>query len=181
MHKLNLKSNRKRILTHVRQRVRDYPSYVNQGPGNDEDPISQISVGYETEQRGWFALVFDTRQNSKNDGEWTKWIDDVMIEFPTWLTNDDFPTQIEVNRFDSTEPSDSYCFRTLMSFEQYAREIGNMLIEALIELREKKVFQKLPLTPGCRIHVEEFDGHLEWPGESSIHFDEHNSAHPQDR
>ena len=53
--KLDLRKDQKTIAKHIAERVRDYPMYVNNGPGEDEDPISLITLGFAFDQSGWIA------------------------------------------------------------------------------------------------------------------------------
>lgn len=84
MKRLDLRRHARKIATHVAQRVRDYPRYVNEGPGRDEDSVSQITLGYQFDQAGWLALVFDTRPGASPDGAWSLWIDPNAIELDEW-------------------------------------------------------------------------------------------------
>jgi hypothetical protein len=84
---LNLQTDRKKIRRYVEQRIRDYPDYVNEGPGDDEAPISLITAAYYAAQSGYFILVFDTRPNADPDGEWTlHHAETTMLNFPKWAT-----------------------------------------------------------------------------------------------
>lgn len=35
------------IWKYIGQRIRNYPIYVNEGPGEDEDPIALITLGFQ--------------------------------------------------------------------------------------------------------------------------------------
>jgi hypothetical protein len=85
--KLDLQKDAQKIGRYIQQRVRDYPVFINLGPGKDDDPISLVTLGYYVEQTGYLALVFDTRPDADNDGQWTLHIEnDVnVIAFPKWL------------------------------------------------------------------------------------------------
>ncbi len=83
--KIDLKADAKSVYEYVKQRVADYPVYINNGPGEDEDPILQITLGFQISQAGWVALVFDTRPNGSPDGEWQSYIEENCLEFPHWL------------------------------------------------------------------------------------------------
>ena len=82
--KINLKNDARKIYNHIKRRVKDYPKNINPGPGEDEDPISQITLGYSVDQSGWIALVFDTRPGAEPDGEWNSYIEENMLEFTSW-------------------------------------------------------------------------------------------------
>ncbi len=66
--KLNLQKDTQKLLRYIRQRIVNYPVYINLGPGNDEDPIALITFGYYIFQTGYFAMVFDTRPDADSDG-----------------------------------------------------------------------------------------------------------------
>ena len=82
--KLDLRKDRKSLLKYIKDRIRDYPVYENLGPGEDEDPIAQITLGYQFDQAGWAALVFDTRADAAVDGVWQNYIEENDHELPHW-------------------------------------------------------------------------------------------------
>lgn len=81
---VDLRQDFKAIHKHITERVRDYPVYVNAGPGEDDDPISQITCGFQFDQAGWIALVFDTRPKAEPDGEWNAYIEENVVAFDHW-------------------------------------------------------------------------------------------------
>src|SRR5690349_13546551 len=81
---LDLRKTSRILRSHLAQRVRDYPKYINEGPGKDDAPIKQITIGYQFDQSGWLAVVFDTRPKAKNDGQWNSFIEPNAIEFDDW-------------------------------------------------------------------------------------------------
>jgi hypothetical protein len=83
MH-LDLRKAAALLRKHIAERVRDYPLYVNEGPGKDDAPIKQIIMGYQFDSAGWVAIVFDTRPNAEIDGQWNSYIEPNAIEFPDW-------------------------------------------------------------------------------------------------
>jgi hypothetical protein len=51
--KLDLAKEKERIRKYIVRRIRDYPKYVNLGPGNDEDPIQAVYLGFYAAQGGY--------------------------------------------------------------------------------------------------------------------------------
>lgn len=128
-----LKNDAKLIVDFIAQRVQDYPVYINNGPGNDEDPISQITLGYQVSQAGWIALVFDTRPDGSPDGEWQSYITENWLELTHWADSID------------------------------AELVGGMLKDILIQSRGNKMFSSLPIAENCSMGVEDHDGMYGWP------------------
>src|SRR5262245_12074427 len=81
---VNLHKDFAKITRHLKQRVREYPVYLNQGPGNDEDPISLITLGFDYDQSGGVAFVFDTRPKASPDGKWNSYIEENLFECNHW-------------------------------------------------------------------------------------------------
>lgn len=159
--KINLKQDRQAIVKHLKQRIRDYPVYVNQGPGADEDPITQITLGYSVAQAGWIALVFDTRPGAEPDGEWNSYIEENMLEFPQWseavdaLWDNDEPIQL-------TLPDGSK--QNLGEDEgEPVEQIGSMLKDILLQAREENLFAGLPIARKNLMGVEDTEGAYGWP------------------
>lgn len=159
---LDLRKCSKVIQEHIVQRVRDYPKCANEGPGEAEDPVTQITIGYQFDQSGWLALVFDTRAGATPDGEWNSFIEQNAREFDEWyeafhdLGENGSPSRI-------TLPDGSR--RTLRkdtSVEQFAECLGTMIRDVLISARDKGDLAALPLAPQCTIVVEEQDGYYGW-------------------
>lgn len=162
--KLNLRKDEQTIRRFIEKRVRDYPVYENLGPGDDADPITLITLGYYIEQSGYFALIFDTRANADNDGQWTLHIesDTNLLPFPKWCAA--FETLCDGDSVVVTLPNGET--RTLDDSddnESVARLFGEMLRDTMLTLRDRGAFGCLPLAPKAFFVVEEFDGHWGWP------------------
>ncbi len=160
--KVNLQEDFEAIFKHVQQRVGDFPVYVNAGPGEDDDPISKITLGYQFDQAGWVALVFDTRPNAEPDGTWQSYIEDNAIEFDHWYEafNDlmENSSPIELTHVDGKQQTVADTDE-----ESLAKILGEMLRDVLIKARENGEFSKLPLAERCIMGVEEHDGYYGWP------------------
>lgn len=168
--KIDLGKERKRIRRYILQRIKDYPVYVNDGPGEDEAPIQLITLGYYLEQRGYFALVIDTRPDANCDGEWTLHIDNdtTVLNRSKWCALIDAlyaGKQIEMVLPDGKPLQISQDTHT---HEDVAQIIGEMLRDTMIELRDQGVFGELPLDENSFFVVEEFDGYWAWPKNSKI-------------
>ena len=51
--KLDLQREHQKVRRYFERRVRDYSVYLNLGPGEDEDPISLMTVGFYASQGGY--------------------------------------------------------------------------------------------------------------------------------
>lgn len=157
MGSINLKEDSRTIYEHLKQRVAEYPVYLNNGPGADEDPISLITFGYSVDQHGWVALVFDTRPDAEHDGEWNDYIEDTWVEFPTW-------TDAVDAYLDAGEPIDLILPNGKHAANgQLVEFVGEMLKEILLKARSDGLFANLPLTEKCAISIEDQLGAYAWP------------------
>ncbi len=166
--KLNLQREQQKVRRYFERRVRDYSVYLNLGPGEDEDPISLITVGFYASQGGYVSLVFDTRPNAGPhngfDGEWTQYLDhDSNL---LWLTPwcDAFEALSEgkrtiILRHDFIE----FTMETECSPEIITALFGDMLVDLTMKMRNQGCFAKLPLASNARVAIEEFDGYYFWP------------------
>ncbi len=153
--KIDLKKDARTIYKFLRQRVRDYPIYVNNGPGEDADPISQITLGFQISQAGWIAIVFDTRADGAPDGEWQAYIEENWLEFPHWLEAVDA-------LYDDEEPIEFILphgkKKKVGIDDDLAEVVGSMLKDILIQARKEKCFNELPIATKCSMGVEDHDG-----------------------
>ena len=165
--KLNLKSDRTKIRRYIEKRVRDYEHYTNLGPGDDEDDIARITVGFYAAQGGYVTVVFDTRPDAGPDlgfdGEWTLWIcDDTMFALPKWVDACDAMAggkTVEVLRHDGKTENlkgDGGCDRIDAC-------LGEMLVDLMLELCADGTLAELPLAKNAYMVIEEFDNSFFWP------------------
>jgi len=158
--KIDLKADSKTVYEYVKRRVANYRTQANNGPGEDDAPISLITLGYQVSQAGWVALVFDTRPDSAPDGEWQSYIEENFLEFPHWLDAVDA-------LFDSGESIDLVLpngkTRTIGEDDDFAEPVGQMLKAILLQARKDKCFKDLPLGKKCSMGVEDHDGAYGWP------------------
>lgn len=162
--KLNLPADAKKIRKYILRRIKDYPVYVNMGPGEDEDPIGLITIGFYAEQGGCLHLIFDTRPKADVDGEWTRHIDEEFntLEFPKWV--DAYDAIYEGNVVDVIRHDGTTCTLQDADGDEGVNAVfGAMLESIMVELRDNGSLSKLPLCPKAYMVIEEFDGRYFWP------------------
>lgn len=162
--KLDLQKDEQKIRRYIQQRIGDYNPKKNEGPGKAGDPIALITLGYYLEQAGYFALVFDTRPDADNDGEWTGHIENDInvLEFPRWCAA--FEKLCDGGSVTVTLPGGKT--RTLGESDDnasVARLFGEMLLDIMTSLRDEQAFDDLPLAKKAFFVIEEFDGNWGWP------------------
>ena len=137
--KLDLTKDQRKIRRYIKQRIKEYAVYENNGPGDDEDPIQLVTMGYYLEQTGYFALVFDTRPDADSDGEWTVYIDDdvTMLHFPKWCSM--LEAWCEGTPIDLVLPTGKSrrVTRNSHTHETIAQLFGEMLRDTMIALRDE--------------------------------------------
>lgn len=163
--KLDLAKDKAKLRKYLQSRIQDYPIYVNLGPGEDEDPIALITVGFYAEQGGYVNVVFDTRRKAEVDGEWTMHIDNEVntCKFPKWVKA--YEAMCEGKPVAVTKPDGTtYDFKDADNEEGINQVFGEMLLDLMTELRDDGSLAKLPLAPKAFMVLEEFDGRYSWPG-----------------
>lgn len=160
MHTLYLAKDCREVLAHLRRRVKDYPVYINHGPGEDADDITLITLGYSFEQFGWYALVFDTRPDAAIDGEWQAYIEENCVKKDVWCLDD--VDRVEIKHYDPAwkEP------KRALNDQYLANLYGRLLKKVLAEANDAGLFQTLPLAKGCVINIEEHEGRYGWKGKA---------------
>lgn len=171
---IDLREDYKTVAEHLATRVREYSGSANKGPGRGEDPIALITLGYQFDQAGWVALVFDTRPDAKSDGHWQFHIQENWVDFGHWF--DAAEALLEAEEAAETGAAESEAEplvitlldgeeRTLKSFdmEEIAGYLGAMLWQVLVDARESGLLAQLPLAEQCLMGVEEHDGYYGWP------------------
>ena len=176
--KIDLFKDKKRIRKYVEQRIKDYPDYVNCGPGKDADPIQAVVLGFYAAQGGYVYLVFDTRPGKNLDGDWTLHIDEpTMCHFPKWcdfyenacdgksvsMIMDDGSTKNIQGLVDHEDD-----LIDEKSEDELNAYFGNMLKNLMAEMKQDGTLAKLPLRKDAFLIVEEFDGHYFWPEPRSV-------------
>jgi hypothetical protein len=103
-----------------------------------------IYAGYEFDQAGWFALIFDRRPSAAHDGEWTCYLDQNLFDRSHWVN----AALLSLNR------------------AEFGRLLGEMLVDVLRRAERDGVFSKLPLAVGYRLGLEEFNGSMGWDSQN---------------
>jgi hypothetical protein len=159
--KLDLRKDFDDIYAYLVRRVRTFDPSNNAGPGDGQSPVGQIEFGFQCDQAGWVALVFDTRRGAKPDGEWNAFIEENRFERPHW--QEAFET-LESKPVDVVLPDGTK--RKLSGdsgFEEFVAVLGELLKSVLMKARADGVFKSLPKAKRCHLGVEEMDGGYGWP------------------
>jgi hypothetical protein len=157
---LDLRNDYKDVYAHLVERVRSFDLNHNQGPGNGKS-ITSINFGFQCDQDGWVALVFDTRPDAEPDGEWNSYIKDTLFARPTWL---EASLALETEAVDVILPNGMTCAVAVEDdFERFIGLFGELLKSVLLKARADGIFKLLPTAKECHISVEEHDGQYAWP------------------
>lgn len=166
MH-IDLRQDAKRLRRFVEQRVKEFPLYTRQGPGEDDARIRLIVLGYQFEQAGWAALAFDTRPDAASDGEWQSFIEGNDLPLDPWFKAFDGmlegrgPLRITLcNGKSKTFDADS-------DMEDISECFGQVCRSVLQQARKDGAFDKLPLARECHLAVEDHDGFFGWCDEEN--------------
>lgn len=151
---LDLEKDAQTVLEYIKKRIEIFHDSENFGPGGDNDRIRQITLGYQFDQAGWFALVFDTRVDAEFDGEWTGHIQENCIDQDHWY--EIFDKLYEFKKPVTLKDING----NLIKIDEYndkkiATYFGDMLKQVIIKVIESGYFTSLPLTNKIRITVEE--------------------------
>ncbi|MEM9702209.1 MAG: hypothetical protein AAF907_07185 [Planctomycetota bacterium] len=66
----DLRSEAEAFRTDLRRRFTAFDPASPDGPG-EGGPVTLWSVGFDLNEEGWIAVVFDTRPDAEHDAEWT--------------------------------------------------------------------------------------------------------------
>lgn len=172
--KIDLRKDRKSLLKYLKTRVREYPIYINAGPGADEDDITQITLGYQFDQDGWAALVFDTRENAAVDGVWQNYLEETAVELPHWYeASEELASGQSVHIVNSSGEAS-----TIDDGNSLADLFGEFLRDLLVSCRDDGLFDSLPCHDHCRFTVEEHESQYGWT--QSGEEDEQDDLNQQD-
>ncbi|MBL4846772.1 MAG: hypothetical protein JKY65_14715 [Planctomycetes bacterium] len=151
-----------KLASFVERRARDYARFVDPGPGEDDDPVRQITLGYQLDQAGWVALVFDTRPDAKVDGEWQGHLGKgTILNLPRWhkafLSCVDREQVLRVVMPGGEE-------QTIPGGDEDAATtcVGKVLAKLLQAGFERGPLRNLPLADDVRLVVEEQGGAWGW-------------------
>jgi hypothetical protein len=155
--RLDLRRDFADIYAYVADRVRNFESATNDGPG-DPGPVKLIEVGFEYVQAGWVVVVFDTRPDAEPDGEWNAHIEGNELERSQWLEAGEANMEgpITLIQLDGTEME-------LPAGTELAEPLGELVKAVLLKVRAAGLFAGLPLAPRCELGVEHHEGAYGWP------------------
>src|SRR5262245_45564566 len=105
-----------------------------------------VYAGYEFDQAGWFALIFDRRPDAAHDGTWTSYLDGNMLDRPGWVA--------------------TRLIRRVLRGSEFGQRLGRMLVGVLERAEREGVFAGLPQADGFRLGLEEFNGSLGWDSQT---------------
>jgi hypothetical protein len=159
MKRLDLRKDFADIYRFISERVAFFDPATNDGPGKGKR-VTRIDLGYQFDQAGWVALVFDTRRDAEPDGQWNAHIVENWLERPKWLAaseaNEDEPVLFVMPDGTKREiPPEGY--------GEFATILGDLLKGILLKARSDGVFAGLPKASRCELGVEEHDGNYGWP------------------
>ncbi len=159
-YRLDLSADVNPVNEFLEQRVKSFAPNENPGPGAAGE-ITSIVIGFECSQSGWLSVVFDLREGSQPDGEWTLYLDraNVCIERVGWrqASAANMRGPIEVVELDGK--------RRYYPIEEapLPEAIGKMLKSTVMDFHNRGGFSTLPLAPDCYWYIENYDGLYAWP------------------
>lgn len=103
-----------------------------------DQPVKFIELGYEASQGGLFCVFLDTRPDAGPDGTWTVRLKGNSIDMPEW------PGYVD------------------QLGDEFNIELGVMIKNLAIELRDQGAFERLPKQDGCEFGVEDMYGNYGW-------------------
>ena len=137
----DIKTDAVDIYEYIVSRASNYTPTIDIGPGGNR-PIQMIYAGYEFDQEGWFALIFDRRSDAAHDGEWTRYLRENTLERPHWART------------------------ALRAGKSFSRSLGEMIVDVLRRAERDGVFSGLPLAIGYWMGIEEFNGSFGWDSQT---------------
>jgi hypothetical protein len=159
MKRLDLRKDFADVYAFVADRVRSFDPATNDGPG-EAGPVTRIDVGFGLYQSGWVCLVFDTRPDAEPDGEWNEYIEETVLERPSWAKACE---AVEAGALVLILPDGTRQELPAEATDQLVAALGGMLRGVLLKARADGVFARLPKTARCELGVEEQDGSYGWP------------------
>jgi hypothetical protein len=158
---LDLQKDAADVYAYVVSRASAYTSNGDRGPGGG-GPVKMVYAGYEFDQAGWFALVFDRRPDAGHDGEWTLYLDGNMLDRSGWMAarqrNEALPIQVR---------GEDGLVREVPAGSEFGPLIGQVLVGVLQRAERDGVFARLLLADGFRLGLEEFNGSLGWDSQTA--------------
>jgi hypothetical protein len=158
--KLDLRKDFDDIYGYLLDRVKAFDPKKNPGPGTGKT-VALLDFGFQCDQDGWVALVFDTRPDAEPDGEWNSYIEETQLPRPHWQQA---LMALETGSVDVLMPDGAKRKLTdETEFEDFVALFGDLLKSVLLKARADGVFKSLPIAKECHMGVEEQDGRYGWP------------------
>ncbi|NNJ27905.1 hypothetical protein [Alienimonas chondri] len=156
---IDLRAEAEAFRAFLKKRLAEFDPQNNYGPGG-EGPITLTTVGADTGQGGWIAVVFDTRPGAEPDGEYTLFLDEgTMLYRPHWTDCCDHLFEqeeagvedggIAVTELDGT-------ITTQTEIDALGEQIGRVL--AIVVAEERKTLPAGVPNDDKTWSVEDFDG-----------------------
>jgi hypothetical protein len=157
---LDLRAEAADIHDYITSRVAVFDPRANAGPG-EAQAVTMVSAGFEYDQSGWFALVFDRRPDAGHDGEWTLYLEGNTLDRPQWVAarerNEEYPIRAR---------GEDGVIRELPPGSHFGWLLGRMLVGVLQQAERDGLFARLPHAERFRLGLEEFHGSLGWDSET---------------
>ena len=159
---LDLRKDYQALKEHLLQRIRDYSKSPNEGPDEEDDPIGLITFGYQFDQAGWAALVFDTRPGAASDGYWQSYIGENALDMEHW-----FEVSEELCSAEKTVDIICHDGKTKKLLpdddgQELVDSLGDLLRDLLMEANADGLFDPLPRSDDCGLVIEEHEGQYGW-------------------
>jgi hypothetical protein len=153
---LDLQQDAADVYAYVASRASAYTPADDRGPGGS-GAVKMVYVGYNFDQSGWLALVFDRRPDAGHDGTWTLYLEGNRLDRPRWVVarerNEEWPIQVR---------GEDGVVRDLPAGTHFGWLLGRLLVGVLRRAERDGVFARLPRADGFRLGLEEFNGSLGW-------------------
>jgi hypothetical protein len=160
--KIDLRKDKKTISSFIKKRISAFSPQSDPCIGNGSN-VHQINFGYSVDQAGFFALVFDTREDANTDGEWNNALEDdnSFIDMLHWSDAYDRLVDMPIIVIDHQgQPRE--CSESAESCD-FNQLVGEMLLALLMDAKQQGWFKTLPVASTCHIAIEDQLGGWGWP------------------
>jgi hypothetical protein len=157
---LDLQRDAADVYAYVTSRASAYTAAGDHGPGG-VGPVKMVYAGYNFDQSGWFALVFDRRPDAGHDGAWTLYLEGNMLDRPQWVAAA-FQNEWRAIRVRGEDG----VVRLVPARSHFGELLGRMLVGVLQRAERDGVFARLSRAGGFRLGLEEFHGSLGWDSQT---------------
>jgi hypothetical protein len=132
------------ISAYLAARVDAFDAANNNGPGN-AGLVTQIEIGFESDQSAWVAVVFDTRPGADRDGKWTLYLWGNSLDRPHWLEANEALREggLSVVLFNGSKIVIPAVGSWGRRYLQLTTALGVLLEYVLLQARQNGVFETL--------------------------------------